>query len=482
MPSGSLHSRKKPETSVPMANMAARHWWPHAFTKHRQPGGERLTPAGVAGLGRALRLADEESERTAALIRVAILAALTVAVTAAEAIGSHHHPLTAAALVYAAGTLVGLFTAWRRLFHPLLPYCFVAFDIVTLAFGIALLGRAVGLPPGLSYTLPVSGLVLIVLLHASMRYRPALILFGAALFVVSLWGVSFAVDAGRFDAWQPVSDQHHLLHFQVFPIVVFVLAAVILFITTRHTRKFIADAFSSASRAAALARYFSPGLVDELAGRAGDEAVSGARRRVAVLFADLQGFTAMAEGMDPAELSQYLSEFRARIAEPVAAHGGVVDKYIGDAIMAVFGAPLPADDDARRALACALAMADCMETWSAQRMQEGKPPVAIGIGGHYGEVFAGVLSDGRLLEYTVIGDTVNVARRLTRLPRSLETPLVVSAALVEAAGSLPHEQRWERLSPQELLGHPRPISVFRLRRQPHAFGAPTLSPAFETSD
>ena len=419
------------------------------------------------GLERALRLADETSERIAALIRVAIFVALLLAVLAAQSAGSHHHPLEAATAVYGVGTLVGLLVAYRRLFHPLLPFAFVAFDILTLVLAILMLGRMVGLPPGLSFTLPVSGLLLIVLLHASMRYRPMLVLFGAGVLLASatLGSALLGGHAGHGRYELGGDGQNHLLHFQVFPIAIFALAAVILLVTTWRTRRFIGDAFDNASRAAALSRYFSSDIVDELTSRSEANAISGERKKAAVLFADLQGFTAMAEAMDPTELSRFLSEFRVRIAGPVAAHGGVVDKYIGDAIMVVFGAPRPADDDARRALSCALSMVDCMEAWSAQRMQDGKPPVAIGIGGHYGEVFAGVLSDGRLLEYTVIGDTVNVASRLARLPRSLATPLVVSAALVEAAGGLPPEEkrRWERLPQQRLSGHPRPLAVFRLR-------------------
>src|SRR3546814_9915766 len=96
--------------------------------------------------------------------------------------------------------------------------------------------------------------------------------------------------------------------------------------------------------------------------------------------------------------------------------------------MGVCGAPHPRTDDAARALACALAMVDAMDEWSRDRLRLGRGAVAVSIAAHFGDAFAGVLSDGRLLEYTVIGDTVNVASRLMRLPRELDTPLVLSAA------------------------------------------------------
>src|SRR3546814_16137913 len=136
----------------------------------------------------------------------------------------------------------------------------------------------------------------------------------------------------------------------------------------------------------------------------------------------------MAEAIDPAELGQFLSSFRARISAPAARYGGVVDKYIGDAVMVVFGAPHPRTDDAARALACALAMVDAMDEWSRDRLRRGRGAVAVSIAAHFGDAFAGVLGDGRLLEYTVIGAPVKVARRLMRLPREPHPPLELGRA------------------------------------------------------
>src|SRR3546814_15469374 len=110
---------------------------------------------------------------------MAILAVLTLTIAVASAAGSHHHPLIVATVIYGVGTFVGLVAIWRRLFHVMLPYVFVAFDTLTLAFAILVLGRSLGLPPDQAFALPVSGLVLLVLLQASMRYRPGLVLFAA---------------------------------------------------------------------------------------------------------------------------------------------------------------------------------------------------------------------------------------------------------------------------------------------------------------
>jgi class 3 adenylate cyclase len=404
------------------------------------------------------------SQRSAAVIRIFVFGTMLVAVMSAQSAGFNHRPLVMAMLVYGAITLGGLLLAWLRFYRAWLPYVFIAMDVVTLAATILLLGRLLGLPPDLAPTLPAAGLVLVVLLHASMHYRPALVVFGAALFIgAMLLGAVPLVDRGTGQSavfHEVVGD--HLLHFRIFPLAIFGLVSVILVATTRRTRRFIGDAVFQSGRAAALSSYFSPEVAEELSSRPEESAMFGERTNVAVLFADLQGFTAMAEGMEPEELARFLSEFRERIARPVISRGGVVDKYIGDAIMVVFGAPKARDDDAGRAIACAIEMAEAMRAWSDERHMEGRSRIGVGIGAHFGRVFAGVLTDGRVREYTVIGDTVNVASRLADLPRSLETPLIVSADLVDAAGGLPQNHRWGRLPPQRLPGHPRLISLFRL--------------------
>ena len=416
--------------------------------------------AGVTRAEQALRLADVQSERLAAVIRVAIFAAILTAVLVAQSAGFDHRPLIFATAVYGAGTLAALTLAWRGVFRPWLPYAFVAMDVVTLAFTIRMLGRMMDMSAGLAITLPVGGLVILVLLHASMHHRPFLVLFGASAFLACLLASAFLPAAAIPAPHLHADAVEHLGHFRMFPVAVFFLASAILVVTTQRTRRFIQDSFAHAARAATLSRYFSPEVAEELT----KQAVSsfGDRMRVAVIFADIRGFTAMAEAMDPTALASFLSEFRSRIAAPAIDHGGVVDKYIGDAIMVVFGAPRPREDDATRALRCAIEMADAIAAWSAERERGGRGTLAVGIGAHYGSAFAGVLSDGRQLEYTVIGDTVNIASRLADVMHSNRTQLVVSAELAEAAGGLPDAARWRRLPEQSLPGHQRTLPAYLL--------------------
>ena len=178
-----------------------------------------------------------------------------------------------------------------------------------------------------------------------------------------------------------------------------------------------------------LSRYFSPNLVGLLAER--DQPLGPVRREtVAVLFADIVGFTRMAERMPPDAVLSMLREFHEHMAAEIFACGGTIDKYIGDAILAVFGLPTPRPEDATHALCCAGRMLQALDRWNAQRSARGEPALAIGIGINYGPAVLGDVGSEQGLSFTVIGDTVNTAHRLQVLTRSLQTPLVVADAVV----------------------------------------------------
>src|SRR5437763_1583784 len=226
---------------------------------------------------------------------------------------------------------------------------------------------------------------------------------------------------------------------------------------------------AAAERAGAnLARYFSPNLVTRLADR--DEPLGPVRREmVAVLFLDIVGFTRMAEHLPPEAVVTMLRQFHDRMTGVIFACGGTVEKYIGDAIFAVFGLPSAGADDAANALRCADGMLIALEDWNRERALAGEPPVAIGIGVNYSPAVVGVVGSEHGLSFTVIGDTVNTASRLQGLTRSLDTPLVVGDALVEAiaAGSSAEAALFERLQDQgnqELRGRSEPVRIWTRRR------------------
>jgi adenylate cyclase len=159
-------------------------------------------------------------------------------------------------------------------------------------------------------------------------------------------------------------------------------------------------------------RYFTPQLAERIAHETGTIAPGGERRQVVVLFSDIRGFTALAETLPPMVMAAQLNEYFEAMVDCVFRHEGALDKFIGDALMAYWGAPDAFADDADRAIASALDMQRELARLNARWTAEGRSTLDIGIGVHRGEAFVGNIGSPRRLEYTLIGDTVNVASRL----------------------------------------------------------------------
>ena len=181
-----------------------------------------------------------------------------------------------------------------------------------------------------------------------------------------------------------------------------------------------------------LARFFSPNLVDRLAGGRHDFEVAR-ESKATVLFVDVVGFTRLMEGQPPQQTIDFLRVFHERMAECIFGHGGTLDKFIGDGVMATFGTPDAQPDDETRALRCALDMVRSVEDWNRGRRTRGLPAVRIAVGVHVGPVLMGAIGSRNRLEYSAVGDTVNVASRLEHLARAHDASIVASAETLAAA-------------------------------------------------
>ena len=181
-----------------------------------------------------------------------------------------------------------------------------------------------------------------------------------------------------------------------------------------------------------LARYFSPNMVDELM-QSGGDLVRARTQIVTILFVDLIGFTSLSAQLPGVAVIETLRECLAFFEEAVFAHQGTLDKYLGDGLMATFGTPRPGPRDASNALACARHMAAETVAWNTERRARGLQPLHVGIGLHHGEAVLGDIGGERRLEFAVLGDTVNVARRIEEMTRSLDIAILASDAVIEAA-------------------------------------------------
>jgi adenylate cyclase len=244
-------------------------------------------------------------------------------------------------------------------------------------------------------------------------------------------------------------------------------AVVALVAHVRHTRRTVAGLVRRVNAAAhgletlqqAFARFAPAAVVEDIIARG--VSTRSEKKHVTVLFADLKGFTALAEQLDAALLVRVLNGYFERMSRAVTTHGGHVAKFVGDGMLALFGAletnPWQTNDAAH----AALAMRAALEEYNLALATEGLPPLAMGVGIHGGTAVAGVIGSAELMEYGVIGSTVNLASRVERLTRAHDVDVLVTASAAEA---LDPRFRLRAMPPAAVRGVGGLLATFALER------------------
>lgn len=410
---------------------------------------------------RLFREAEIEAERFLSLVRLAAALVLAAALgMALWAVGGP--PPEVVSQILTVYPVLALYVAigalsWRLAtpsrFRPWLPWAFTAADCVLVLFNIATTMVNLGVDPTTLWVFPATWLAPLVLVFGVLRYNPWLQGFAALLLVGGMAGLLWLMP-GPAAGLGPIE---HLLDPPptVVRLVLLGLAAVILVLAAVRRRSLLLRAIEEAEQRANLARYLPPEIADLVA--EGDVARlrQGWEIEIGILMVDIRGFTRRAEALaSPFAVTTLLNRFRAEVQAAATAAGGVVDKFVGDNAIIVFGVPDSHGDEAARALDCAKRLLDGIAAWNAA--EPASEPVRIGIGAHFGPVFAGVVGDDARLEFTVLGDTVNVASRLEQLTRATDGGLIASVALVNRAGET---QGWRPLPTVSLRGREQLVEV-----------------------
>ncbi len=367
----------------------------------------------------------------------------------------------------------------------LAPYAFQLLDVALVGFAIFVpnVFQERILPHGAMLDFGNEHYFYIFLVAALFTYSPRIVLWtGFCIAVVYAAGVAWILDQpGSFILSMPnlefmalsMDERSRLMgnlnrvaideHVQTI-ILMLIVSGMLALGVWRVQRLVLANAAAERARAN-LSRHFSPNMVDMLANT--DQPLGAGRsQEAAVLFADIRGFTSYAETHAPEEALTLLREVHRMLAQQVFAHGGTLDKYLGDGVMATFGTPAPGARDAANALAAGRAILESIAAWNQARVARGADPVQVGIGLHYGRVVLGDIGDEQRIEYAVIGDTVNVASRIQDLTRKLDVRLAASMALVNAAREAEDGpellQDLQRAPLQRLDGREEPILVWTL--------------------
>ncbi|MBV8192471.1 MAG: adenylate/guanylate cyclase domain-containing protein [Alphaproteobacteria bacterium] len=420
----------------------------------------------VDGLvGPLLRHAEVQAELLIARLRLVVVAMLVAMIATSLSLFQTrpvgHVPLLASITVVVGFTLTStasLSLIRRGRYRPQLGWVFALLDVVVAVAALAEGGLRNGLAGNDLFLLASAWAGPLVLAFNALRYRPVIVASAAVLYVAGALAVALALGVSVLTPLPTVDHpQFADLPANLVRLSLIVLLGLCLTLVVYRGRGLLLRALKEERERAILTRFLPGEVADELT-RPNSHLREGISIECTVVFVDLRGSTALAERLSPAATADFLSRYRERIARVAGAHGGLIEKFVGDGAFIVFGAPSPKADDSTRAVACAKQLLATIAEWNAERAPA--PPLAIVVALHTGRCFCGVVGAESRLEFTVVGDTVNVAARLEQLAKRLNRTLIASQVTLRQAGEDLSDGRWVRLGSRPLRGHEAPVEVY----------------------
>lgn len=424
--------------------------------------------------------AELRAERLVALMRMIIAASLALVLIAANVtpVAGGGPPAEVAEQlsrqwIYAGLTItayfllgLGSYAANRRgLYRPWMVWLTVSGDCAFLLLNLWLSITNMQVSGAYAAAMPVIWITPVVLAFGALRFNPWLQGYVVAALAGGILIVAFSGVSSPIIPTEPPPAELGLFFSappNIMRLLMMVLAGAVLVVAAVMARQLLAQSINEARRRSNLTRYLPEQIAGRLADGGVDELRHGQRQEVAVLFTDVRNFTGQSLQMSPEALGAFITEFRRRVGVAAMANDGVIDKFIGDAAMIVFGLNATHSAErrtaARAALSCAEAILTSVREWSEERTANGAEPVRIGVGLHFGEAYCGAIGDEDRLEFTVLGDTVNVAALLEAFTKTAGRPIAASDAVFAAADISP--TNWEALGPVTLRGRDEMTVVF----------------------
>ncbi|HSJ98915.1 MAG TPA: adenylate/guanylate cyclase domain-containing protein, partial [Myxococcota bacterium] len=377
-------------------------------------------------------------------------------------------PVPVALSLYAAFTLLRLWLAWRRRLQRWFLALSVVVDITLLMITIWSFHLQYQAPPALYLKAPTLMYAFILIALRTLRFEPGFVVLAGV--TASAGWLALVAYALFFDDRTEITRDFReytmsytiLVGAEFDKVVSILMVTAILAIALFRARKLLFRAVSDQLAAAELSRFFAPEIAGRIrASEAAIEPGEAELRDAAILMVDLRGFTPLSQRLAPGAVMQLLSEYQSRMVGAIAGHGGSIDKFLGDGILASFGAARPSPRcaaDALRALDAVIATADA---WIVEREAAGLPAPPVGAAVASGQVMFGAIGDATRLEYTVIGEPVNLAAKLEKHTkeervRALCTAETYGHALAQGYAPPAVHQRRDR---RPVVGVDRPLDL-----------------------
>jgi adenylate cyclase len=377
-------------------------------------------------------------------------------------------PVPVALSIYAGFTLWRLYLAInQRLTRAILAFS-VVIDITVLMLTIWSFHLQYGAPPAIYLKAPTLMYVFILIALRTLRFEPGFVILAgctAAIGWLSLVGYAIWAQEGMMltrDFAEYMMSYSILIGAEIDKVVSILVVTAILALALHRARKLLIRAAVEGQAAADLKRFFAPEIAGKITENEGELVAGHAEMRdAAIMFIDLRGFTPLSEQLEPASVMQLLGEYQALMAKAVRASGGSIDKFMGDGILASFGAVRPTEDYAAAGVQAMEAVLETGMRWAETRAGQGLPSPAVAAAVTTGPVMFGTVGDAERLEYTVLGDTVNLAAKLEKHCKAEQVAGVVMAGTFELArqqGFVPR-LNWEYRPGRRVEGLDRTIDL-----------------------
>ena len=395
----------------------------------------------------AIRRQEVESQRLISLLQLGVvlffmlLAAIQPEQSASVRGSEIVDPVALVLGGYALFTLVRIYLSWRERLVAWFLYLSIVVDMVLLLALIWSFHIEYGQPPSFYLKAPTMIYVFIFIGLRVLSFRARYVV-AAGLAAAAGWAAlaAYAVYAsgGREmitrDYVEYMTSNSVLVGAEVDKIIAILVVTLVLAVAMNQARRLVVRSAAEGAAARDLARFFSPEVARQITGSEQiAEAGSGEAREAAIVFCDIRGFTRFSHTVPPGEVIAMLTEYQQALVPSILGHGGTIDKFMGDGIMATFGAVLPSPTAAADALRAVDAVMEAAAAWNRYCAAQGRPAHRVNAAAAFGPIVFGVVGDVDRLEYTVIGDPVNQAAKLEKANRAEGADALTDLGTYEAA-------------------------------------------------